>query len=56
VAAEWRVPTVYVSHNAGEVRRMADHVIALEAGRVTHSGTPDEVLPASYLSSGGSPG
>jgi hypothetical protein len=34
---------------------MAEHVIVLEAGRVTHSGTPDEALPASYSSPGGSP-
>jgi molybdate transport system ATP-binding protein len=54
VIAEWHVPTLYVSHNAAEVRRLAEHVIVLEGGCVTHSGSPDEVLPAGYLSSGGS--
>lgn len=54
VAAEWQVPTLYVSHNAAEVRRLAEHVIVLETGRVTHSGTPEEVLSANYSSSGGS--
>jgi molybdate transport system ATP-binding protein len=42
--AEWHVPTLYVSHNAREVRRLAEHVIVLEAGRVTGCGTPEEVL------------
>jgi molybdate transport system ATP-binding protein len=53
VMAEWHVPTLYVSHNAAEVRRLAEHVVVLEAGRVTHSGPPEETLSASYLSSGG---
>ena len=46
VVAEWHVPTLYVSHNAREVRRLAEHVIVLEAGRVTGCGTPEEVLPS----------
>jgi molybdate transport system ATP-binding protein len=54
VAAEWHVPTLYVSHNAAEVRRLAEHVIVLEAGRVTHGGPPEEILSANYSSSGGS--
>lgn len=44
--AEWQVPTIYVSHNAAEVRRLAEQVIVLDAGRVTRCGTPQEVLPA----------
>ena len=51
VMAEWQVPTLYVSHNASEVRRVAEQVIVLEAGRVTRCGTPDEVLPVNYSSS-----
>lgn len=51
VMAEWHVPTLYVSHNASEVRRLAEHVIVVEAGRVARSGTADEVLPANYSSS-----
>jgi molybdate transport system ATP-binding protein len=56
VMAEWHVPTLYVSHNAAEVRRMAQRVIVLDNGRVTHCGTPDEVLPGGYLSGGDSLG
>jgi molybdate transport system ATP-binding protein len=51
VVAEWRVPTIYVSHNAAEVRRLADRVIMLEQGRVTQCGPPAEVLQSSYSSS-----
>jgi molybdate transport system ATP-binding protein len=46
--AEWHVPTLYVSHNAREVRRLAEHVVVLEAGRVTGCGTPEEVLPPGF--------
>lgn len=45
IVAEWRVPTIYVSHNAAEVRRLAERVIVIESGQVTQCGTPDEVLP-----------
>jgi molybdate transport system ATP-binding protein len=55
VVAEWSVPTLYVSHDATDVRRLAEQVIVLESGRVTTSGVPDEVLSALYLPSGGSP-
>ena len=55
VVAEWHVPTLYVSHNASEVRRMAEHVVVLEAGRVTRCGTPEDVLPANHSAPGGSP-
>ena len=42
--AEWHVPTIYVSHSAGEVRRLAGQAIVLKAGRVVASGPPEEVL------------
>jgi molybdate transport system ATP-binding protein len=32
---EARVPMIYVSHDAGEVKRIASRVVMLEAGRVT---------------------
>jgi molybdate transport system ATP-binding protein len=35
---EAQVPMIYVSHDAGEVRRIAGHVVRLEAGRVTAAG------------------
>jgi len=33
-----RVPMIYVTHDAGEIRRMATRVVRLEAGRVTAQG------------------
>lgn len=39
-----RVPTVYVTHDAADVRQLAEHVIVLQRGRVTATGTPAEVL------------
>jgi molybdate transport system ATP-binding protein len=50
VVAEWHVPTLYVSHQADEVRRLADRVVALEAGTVRGSGTAGEVLLARHSS------
>jgi molybdate transport system ATP-binding protein len=50
VVAEWHVPTIYVSHNAREVRRLAEQVIVLESGRVSQCGAPQEVLPEGYSS------
>ena len=50
VMSEWHLPTIYVSHNAAEVRRLAEQVIVLERGRVTQCGTPDEALAANYSS------
>ena len=41
---EARVPMVYVSHDAGEVRRLATRVVLLDNGRVTATGGI-ELLP-----------
>jgi molybdate transport system ATP-binding protein len=42
--AEWHVPTIIVSHDQGDVRRLADNVVMLESGRVVATGPP-EVIP-----------
>ncbi|MGD9720578.1 MAG: ATP-binding cassette domain-containing protein [Pirellulales bacterium] len=44
VLTEWRVPAIYVSHSAAEVRRMAERVIVVEGGRSVACGAPDELL------------
>ena len=38
---EARVPMVYVSHTAAEVRRIATHIVRLDYGRVVASGRPE---------------
>ena len=46
VRDDLRVPMLYVSHQADEVRAIADWVIRLERGRVTAAGPAEEVLAA----------
>jgi molybdate transport system ATP-binding protein len=41
---ETGVPMIYVSHDAGELRRLATDVVVLEHGRVVGAGRPD-ILP-----------
>ena len=41
---ELSIPIVYVSHAIGEVTRLADHLVLLEAGRVVASGPIHDVL------------
>ena len=41
---ELDVPVIYVSHAPDEVARLADHIVAMEAGRVLASGPLAEVL------------
>src|SRR5262249_3590122 len=47
--AEWRIPTLFVSHDQTDVRRLADQVIVLEAGKVIDAGptatTLDRAVP-----------
>lgn len=38
------VPMVYVTHSPDEAMELSDHAIVLDAGRVTASGAPREVL------------
>jgi molybdate transport system ATP-binding protein len=44
VLGEWRIPTLYVTHDPGEVQRLAQWVIVLERGRVRTVGPPPDVL------------
>ncbi|MEH6434026.1 molybdenum ABC transporter ATP-binding protein [Massilia sp. DD77] len=41
---ELALPIIYVSHAADEVARLADHLVLLDAGRVTASGPLGELL------------
>lgn len=42
--AELSIPVVYVSHAPGEVARLADHLVLLDAGRVVASGPLGDTL------------
>ncbi len=42
--AESEVPIVYVSHNIGEICRLADHLLVMDEGRVVASGPLQETL------------
>ncbi len=44
VLETWAIPTLHVTHEQEDVRRLARRVLLLEAGRVVADGTPDEVL------------
>ncbi len=41
---EWPIPTLYVTHNAAELKRLATHIVRLQGGRLVGAGTPGELL------------
>jgi len=41
----WRVPMLYVTHNAGEALALAETVLVLREGRVAAAGSPAALLP-----------
>ena len=47
--AEWRIPTLLVSHDQADVRRLADQVVVLEAGKVIDSGPTGPTLDGAVL-------
>lgn len=44
VLAQWQIPTLFVSHVAADVRRLAEWTVVLDQGRIVGSGPPDDVL------------
>ena len=46
VLAQWQIPTLFVSHVAADVRRLAEWAVVLDQGRVVASGPPADVLAA----------
>jgi len=47
--AEWHIPTVFVSHDQADVRRLAERVVVIEAGRVLAAGPTPEALEQAVL-------
>jgi len=43
---EWHLPTIYVSHDQADVRRLAEQVVVLDAGRVVACGDTTATLNA----------
>jgi molybdate transport system ATP-binding protein len=43
---EFRIPLIYVTHDASELLALCDEVIVLERGRLIERGSPDNVLHA----------
>jgi molybdate transport system ATP-binding protein len=41
---EFRIPLIYVTHDAGELVALCDEVLVLERGRLTQRGSPTDVL------------
>jgi molybdate transport system ATP-binding protein len=50
---ELRIPMVYVTHSVDELARLGDHLVVMDAGRVTASGALPGMLPALETSKGG---
>ena len=50
LTGQLEIPVVYVSHSPDEVSRLADHLVLLEAGKVTASGRITELLTREGLS------
>ncbi|OAI44922.1 hypothetical protein AYO44_13380 [Planctomycetaceae bacterium SCGC AG-212-F19] len=47
--AEWQIPTLFVSHDQTDVRRLADQVVVLEAGKVIDAGSTAATLDRAVL-------
>jgi molybdate transport system ATP-binding protein len=50
VLAEWNMPTLFVSHDQADVRRIAEQVIVLENGRVIDAGLTAATLDRALMS------
>jgi len=44
IVAQWEIPTLFVTHSQAEVRRLAQWVVVLDAGRIVTAGSPDDAL------------
>jgi molybdate transport system ATP-binding protein len=44
VVREWNIPTLFVTHSQADVRRAADWVVVIQAGRLVTAGVPDDAL------------
>lgn len=47
---KYQLTTILISHDAGEVIKMADKVFVLESGKITRTGSPEEIFTSRQLS------
>lgn len=50
VHQKYQLTTILISHDAGEVIKMADKVFVLESGKITRTGSPEEIFTSRQLS------
>ena len=50
LTASLKMPVLYVSHDTGEVARLADHVLLMDSGKITASGIVQEIFSRMDLS------
>jgi molybdate transport system ATP-binding protein len=46
---EWRIPTIFVSHDQSDVRRLSEEVVVMEGGRVVDAGPTSTTLDRAVL-------
>ena len=44
IVDEWEIPTLYVTHNPAEVRRICQWVVRIQSGKIVGAGSPNDVL------------
>ncbi len=49
VLAEWRVPTLFVSHDQSDVRQLAERVVVIDGGRIVAAGETAATLDRALL-------
>ena len=49
VLAEWRVPTLFVSHDQADVRQLAERVVVIDSGRVVAAGATAAMFDRALL-------
>ncbi len=49
VVAEWRIPTIFISHDQADVLQFAEHVVVVDEGRVVDAGPTATTLERAVL-------
>lgn len=49
LVSDLNIPIIYVTHNINEVKRIAQHVVILEQGKLIDYGSTEQILQSNYL-------